>query len=183
MLRSIEYYTTPDGDVMVQANNTPAFLLEPGDRDQVQAILEIAKFSRPEAFEGLQDAYQKYIRNIINYEYKMARRFIRCNFASYDQTSLDVDATGRIHTELVSCPMRGECQYEGIICKTKAISNLTPTEEYVLRYIAEGLQSSDIANKMAISINTVNRHRENIKARLKLRTIGQLINYYFTQLY
>jgi len=183
MLREIEYYTTPDGDAMIQPYNSPAIKLEPSNRDQVQAILELARNSRPEAFEGLKNAYQRYSRNIINYEYRMARRFIRCNFASYDNTSLDIDATGRIHTEFISCPLRGECEFEGVICKTKAVSKLTPTEEYVLRYIAEGLQSSDIANKMAISVNTVNRHRENIKDRLQLRTIGQLINYYFTQLY
>ena len=46
---------------------------------------------------------------------------------------------------------------------------LTQREEEVTKLIAEGLSSKDIAELLVISIKTVERHRENILAKLGLR--------------
>ena len=52
----------------------------------------------------------------------------------------------------------------------------------ILALIAEGLQATDIANELSISTATVHRHRENIKAKLCLKTLGQMVNYYLTNI-
>ena len=92
---------------------------------------------------------------------------------------MDIDADGFFHFEEVGCPLRGECRYEGVICKPKLETKLTSREEEILGYIARGLQSQEIADELCISPLTVNRHRENIKAKLNARSIAQLVSWYY----
>ena len=65
--------------------------------------------------------------------------------------------------------------YEGVICKPK-IGKLTEREREVAKYIADGMQAVDIAELMNISVNTVNKHRENIKVKLGTRNVIELAN-------
>jgi DNA-binding NarL/FixJ family response regulator len=46
---------------------------------------------------------------------------------------------------------------------------LTPREEEIVKLIAEGHSSKDIADMLVISVKTVDRHRANILAKLGLR--------------
>ena len=54
---------------------------------------------------------------------------------------------------------------------------LTPREHEVIKLIAEGHQSSEIAEALAISLKTVERHRSNILAKLGMRDRTQLTRY------
>ena len=180
VLNDIEYYATPDGRVMVKEANRDEYRLDINSRDHIVALLECIKVDRPAAYARLQERYARYKQNIMFYQYRIVCRFLKCNFSNYDQTANDIDQFGNLNFELVSCPLRGECDDEGVICRPSKNINLTPSEIIVLKLIARGLQSAEIAEKLSISINTVNRHRENIKARLGLKSIGQLINYFFT---
>lgn len=54
---------------------------------------------------------------------------------------------------------------------------LTPREQEVLTLIAEGLTSREIAQRLVISPKTVDRHRENIMAKLNLHTRAELVRY------
>ncbi|KGN42413.1 response regulator [Knoellia aerolata] len=54
---------------------------------------------------------------------------------------------------------------------------LTPRENEVLKLIAEGHLSTEIAEALAISIKTVERHRSNILAKLGMRDRTQLTRY------
>lgn len=56
-------------------------------------------------------------------------------------------------------------------------SVLTPREDEVLKLIAEGLSSKEIAAALTISVRTVERHRENILGRLGMRDRTQLTRY------
>lgn len=179
-LSSVEYYLTPEGKIMVKESERDAYRLDVNCRGHIIALLERIKTYSPAAYVRLQARYIRHKPNIMFYQYRMVCRFLKCNFSNYDQTAIDIDQLGNFNFELVSCPLRGECDDEGVICRPSRNINLTHTELVVLKLISQGLQSSEIAQKLSISINTVNRHRENIKARLGLKTIGQLINYYFT---
>lgn len=50
-----------------------------------------------------------------------------------------------------------------------ALEQLTPTERRVLRLIADGLTSRDIAAQLGIGLRTVEHHRNNVAAKLELR--------------
>ena len=54
---------------------------------------------------------------------------------------------------------------------------LTEREDEVIKLIAEGLSSKEIARTLTISVRTVERHRENILAKLGMRDRTQLTRY------
>jgi DNA-binding NarL/FixJ family response regulator len=56
-------------------------------------------------------------------------------------------------------------------------SVLAPREREVLKLIAEGARSADIAAKLGITISTVEAHRRNINRKLGLHTVAELTKY------
>ncbi len=59
----------------------------------------------------------------------------------------------------------------------RAFDTLTDREREVLTYIAQGSSNQQIADALTISIKTVNRHRENIMAKLNLHSRVELVHY------
>lgn len=59
--------------------------------------------------------------------------------------------------------------------KTKEI--LTRREKEIIKLIAEGFRSKDIAEQLSISIKTVEKHRSNLMKKLNLHSISSLTNY------
>jgi two-component system response regulator NreC len=55
--------------------------------------------------------------------------------------------------------------------------DLTPREREVLILIAEGLSNAEIAERLVISIKTVDRHRENIMRKLNMHNRIELVKY------
>lgn len=60
---------------------------------------------------------------------------------------------------------------------------LTPRERQIVKLIAEGKTSKEIAGLLFISIHTVNNHRKNIKSKLKIRKNADLVKYAIEQGY
>lgn len=58
-----------------------------------------------------------------------------------------------------------------------AVIGLTPREREVLIAIAEGHTNREIAEKLVISVKTVDRHRENIMRKLNLHNRVELVKY------
>ncbi len=56
-------------------------------------------------------------------------------------------------------------------------ARLTTREQTVLSYLAQGLSSKQIAEQTHISVRTVDAHRRNIKAKLQLDTVAEMIRY------
>jgi two-component system response regulator NreC len=54
---------------------------------------------------------------------------------------------------------------------------LTPREREVLTLIAEGLSNADIADRLVISVKTVDRHRENLMRKLNMHSRVELVKY------
>lgn len=54
---------------------------------------------------------------------------------------------------------------------------LTVREREVLKLIAEGKSSKEVADILFISIRTVERHRANIMAKLKLKNTAEMVKY------
>ncbi len=59
----------------------------------------------------------------------------------------------------------------------EACEQLTPRECEVLVYIAEGCTNREIAERLEISVKTVDRHRENLMSKLKLHSRVDLVKY------
>jgi len=58
-----------------------------------------------------------------------------------------------------------------------ALDQLTPTERRVLKLIAEGRTSREIAGELNISARTVDHHRNNIATKLELRGSHALVKF------
>jgi DNA-binding NarL/FixJ family response regulator len=56
-------------------------------------------------------------------------------------------------------------------------ATLTPREQEVMRLLAEGLSSKEVAEKLFISPKTVENHRANIMNKLDLHSTIELIRY------
>ena len=177
-----EFYNTPEGIIMVKKQGSPVREFTINDREIIQEILSVIRECYPKAFSRLSGLYTKNERNRLLFEFNIVNRFIRCNFGEYDQQAYDIDYQGRFCFEEVHCPLRGECLHEGVICKPELNTKLTEREKEIVKFIADGLQAQDIADELYISVATVNRHRENIKAKLRLRNIGEIVSYYHNNL-
>lgn len=60
-----------------------------------------------------------------------------------------------------------------------SFEKLTPMEKKILYFIADGNTSQEIADKLFISIRTVENHRENICKKLELHGVNSLIKFAF----
>ena len=56
-----------------------------------------------------------------------------------------------------------------LVAQKPALEQLTPAERRVLKLIAEGLTSREIADQLAIGVRTVEHHRNNVAVKLELR--------------
>ena len=59
----------------------------------------------------------------------------------------------------------------------ESYDGLTRRQREVLTLIAEGISNQDIADRLEISVRTVERHRENIMERLNLHSRTDLVKY------
>lgn len=178
MIRNIEFYNTPDGNIAVKPNNGAMYYLNEKHTEIISDMLTMISELYPQAFKELSELYSKSIRNRSYFEYKIVHRFIRCNFGEYDALNQDIDHKGQLHFEHVKCPLRGECRLEGIVCYPKVNSKLSEREKEVLRLLAEGDDNLEIADKLAISPNTVKNHIMRMKIRLGISSKLQLVAYY-----
>ncbi len=54
---------------------------------------------------------------------------------------------------------------------------MTEREQEVLTLIADGMSNQEIADKLTISVKTVERHRANIMGNLNLHSRTELVKY------
>jgi two-component system NarL family response regulator len=54
---------------------------------------------------------------------------------------------------------------------------LTTREQVILSYVAQGFSSKEVATKLQISFRTVDAHRRNIKVKLNIESLADLVRY------
>jgi len=64
---------------------------------------------------------------------------------------------------------------------TQNNQRLTAREQMILSYIAQGQSSKEIAQILTISFRTVEAHRRNIKSKLQLDSLAELVCYAVNQ--
>lgn len=55
--------------------------------------------------------------------------------------------------------------------------SLTKRETEIVRLVADGFKNREVAEKLGISVKTVETHRANIMNKLALRNLAELIRY------
>lgn len=145
--------------------------------DIIKKIIVSIREQYPEAYKALSENYKKHSLNVPYYQYLMVNRFCRCNFGNLDPSTMDIDNRGGFHMEKVSCPLRGECQFEGVICCPKFNSNLSSAELRVMRLVYDGMSNDEIAGELFISPHTVKNHIKSAYLKLGIHQKAEFIRY------
>lgn len=161
------WYRTADG-----SNNR----YEETSTDITDFMIEYIDKFYPKAYEALAKEYERCNTDIALLRYRIVLRFCRCNFGNIDNIH-DVDSNGRLHLECVPCPLRGECRYEGVVCKPEFDHNLRPAEMRVLELWYQGFTKEEIAERLYLSVHTINQHVRNALARLGLHEKAEFFRY------
>ena len=85
--------------------------IQESDYEFIGAFVEYISTFYPKAYAALCAEYKCCAANPSYYRYRMAARFIRCNFSSLDSLP-DITADLHCNFEHVNCPLRGECRYD-----------------------------------------------------------------------
>ncbi|AZA85881.1 LuxR family transcriptional regulator [Chryseobacterium shandongense] len=116
------------------------------------------------------DTY-KFIRHRMFYffsPYNAKLRFALCLY------NIDLDQSKLLQSSfLIINSAKGEIIIEDRLNYTNILSK---RELEILKYIGDGYTSKEIAGILSISINTVNRHRQNILERLKVKNSVSAFN-------
>jgi len=174
ILKNIEFHRSAEGkDAMCRpAGANQSTLVEPCSTEIIIPLLAQTEAQFPKCYKRLRDIYGQSNQ----FRYLAARRFIKCNCGEFDNV-LDIDENGLIHPELVTCPMRGECLDEGIICLPERETGLTVREKEIAQLVAQGLSNEEIARKLFIGIDAVKSHVQNCLRKLELHSRAALSTY------
>ena len=175
----LEFYIYED-ELWCKSDDGKNFAIDESCTEVISYILNNVRARYPDAYKALEKCYQKSAMNVSYYQYLMARRFCRCNFACLDATSLDVvdvRRDGVFNFEKVACPMRGECLYEGVICLPRFDSSLSKAEERVMRLWYQGKSKEDIGRELFISPGTVKNHIKNAYLKLGVHSEAEFVKY------
>jgi DNA-binding NarL/FixJ family response regulator len=82
-----------------------------------------------------------------------------------------------ISPALSSCLIRRSARAAALAAEKPALAELTPTERRVLKLIAEGQTSREIAASLGIGVRTVEHHRNNIATKLDLHGSHTLVKF------
>lgn len=175
MLNNIEFYVTPKGEVMVHSLEG-VHQYTPSDRRFTSLMMEKVEQLYPQALSAMSKNYQRLMPVPAIFEFTMIRRFIKCNFGKYDSV-MDIDHFGNFNFEEVSCPLRGECALEEIVCKPKFNTDLSDREKEIMELYYNGFKCEAIAEKLFISIETVRTHKKNAFRRVNVHSLAEFFQY------
>lgn len=163
-MKHIEFFSdrTNGSDLIVNIDGKFSSFDE--NHEIISVVFDLLKNNYSKAFKELHTIYG----GAAHFKYLMVRRFLKCNFMVHDHHP---DITDNIfRTEMVDCPLRGECRQEGIVCHPKLDTVLSAREEEITLLIISGNSDRDIAEKLFISIYTAKNHHRNILCKLNCTT-------------
>ncbi|MEG0888921.1 MAG: hypothetical protein RSH25_10665 [Bacteroides sp.] len=178
-IAGIELYQEPSGEMLVRPLNKPLFVLDEEKREFIVPMKIMISSDFPDAWKACQEWNRKSRHNTTYFDYVCVKRFCKCNFQKYDN-QLDVDENGAMHFEFTDCPLRGDCQYENVICNPKFSTRLTKSDLQILKMIVVQQMTSDqISLVLGRSVNTINNRRKIIQKKTGCNTIPKLVAYWY----
>lgn len=141
----------------------------------VDKIYSELSVNYPKALDCLMGMYKEAANNQSYYRFLIVRRFCKCNFAMLDN-KLDID-NGVFNFEHISCPLRGECKGENVVCHPEFNTAISVSERRVLEMLYNGYKCEEIADKLYISVFTVRNHIKNAYRRLGVHSEAEFMRY------
>lgn len=169
----LEFWKSPDGNIWYQDGGKSSVLTQ-SDREIIEYMTNILVSVYPSSMRVLRQLYSSSQLNKYHYEFKIVKRFLSCNFGENNLLTFDID-DGKINFEEVSCPLRGECELEGIICKPTPQLPFKNEEGKAAMLFVRGYRMDEIAKILNKSKNTVHAQIDNVRKKLKLKSVKDLI--------
>ena len=160
-LRNIEFFNDPEGGVMVR-DTEGVHTYQPEDKMLTGALFTRIETEYPKAFKALAEIYRKSRANVNSYRVLICHRFLRCNFGRLDNRQEDV-----------SCPIKGECKYAGIICSPEFDTRLTERQKEVMKLYMEGMGDEEIADMLYISPETVRTTKRDAFRKAEVHSLAE----------
>jgi len=92
-------------------------------------------------------------------------------------TAVKAVASGRTYPEEFGASCAEKSARPAAGSATIAADMLTARESQVLRVLASGAQNKDVAQRLNISVRTVEKHRANIMRKLSLKNQAELVRF------
>lgn len=173
-MRTAEFYIY-NNELWCMTESTNRVVTEK-DTDIIAPMIERIREHYPEAYKALERTYANSRMNVPYFQYKIVNRFCRCNFGELDSTKSDISGED-FNFEKVSCPMRGECALEGIVCMPRFNSTISDGEMRVMRLVYQGLDITAIADQLYLSPNTIKNHIKSVYKKLGIHEKADFIRY------
>ena len=171
----LEFYQY-EGELWCKDSQGHNILVDITQEELLEMLLTRIRECYPNAYEALQKEYEKSAPNKRYYHYVMVKRFAKCNFATLDSTSYDIDGE-KMNFERVECPLRQECKWDGVICSPIFKTSLSAQEMKVGKLWYDGLSKEEIAGILYLSPETINNHIRNIYYKLGVHEKAEFIKY------
>lgn len=171
----IEFYAI-DGEVWYLTSDGRNERLDETKLEVTAAMMERIMECYPEAYRALEKCYSRSAMNVPYYRYLIVRRFCKCNFGKLDTQETDYRNTS-FKFEKVSCPLRGECPNEGVVCMPKFNTQLSKRELEVMRLIYDGYSNDEVAERLYLSPFTVKNHVKSVYAKLGIHEKSEFVQY------
>lgn len=175
LLTNTEFFTCDNTVWYRHADGSVKTLLET-DYDMVSELCEYISVFYPKAYAALCEEYKGSALNRTYYRYRIACRFIKCNFAALDNVP-DIGPDLNCTFEYVNCPLRGECRYDRVICRPEFCHRLSAAEMQVMRLVFDGLTEEQIGLELKLSPHTIHTHIRNAYARLGVHSRAEFAKY------
>jgi DNA-binding CsgD family transcriptional regulator len=96
--------------------------------------------------------------------------FVSCRYGNYD--SIPDFAEGFLTPDCPDCGVEETCPGFGIICKIPTVKRgvLTAREYQIVKLISKGYYDKEIADDLDISINTAQKHLDNIRIKMNFNS-------------
>lgn len=172
---NIEFYTV-DNELWYLTTEGANERFDETKENVISTIIDRLIEHYPEAYGALAKWYGKSAANVPYYRYLIARRFLRCNFGRLDTTQDDFGKSS-FRFEKVECPLRGECQFEGVVCMPRFNSKLSQKELQVMRLIYNGCSSEEVSERLFLSPFTVKNHIKSVYQKLGIHDKSEFIRY------
>jgi DNA-binding CsgD family transcriptional regulator len=174
-MTNVEFYILDNETRYRLPDGTDEKLTE-GSYEVIKYMFDKIESLYPKAYAALNKEYKQLTAIPPLKRFKIVNRFCRCNFGSIDNIK-DIDSNGRFVFEYVPCPLRGECLMEGVVCSPEFNSKISDSEMRVLELLYKGYDKEEIAEKLFLSVHTVNNHIRNAYVRLGFREKAEFIDY------
>lgn len=156
-------------------DGTTARLCE-SDIELISALHGIIEEFYPKAYAALCSEYDACKRNITYFRFRVVSRFLRCNFAALDNVPDLVDGMFA-DFEYVTCPLRGECRLECVVCRPEFNHKLSNAETRVMELWYKGAAEDEIASALCLSPHTVHNHIRNAYVKLDIHSRAEFVRF------